>query len=86
MPGRYAFSIPETVVKGELRPFRDPAYAQLSETLDSLFRCVAPRTPKTRNLPDLLQRLSYQPGRQDADHAARACQGQARTGRHHLFV
>jgi len=33
MPGRYAFSIPETGGKGELRPFRDPASAQSARRL-----------------------------------------------------
>ena len=27
MPGRYAFTLPETVARGELRPLRDPASA-----------------------------------------------------------
>lgn len=48
MLGRYAFTLPDTVARGELRPLRDPASAgdeSDEPTLTWLLRSVAPRTP-----------------------------------------
>src|SRR5277367_65493 len=43
--GRYSFSMPEAVVKGELRPLRNPRGCQLMKILTPVFRSTAPQTP-----------------------------------------
>ena len=51
MRGRYAFTLPDTVARGELRPSRDPrAHEGEPEepSLTQLFRSVAPQTRRTR--------------------------------------